>query len=370
MSNEKRPVIIAGARPNFVKVAPLIRAFDAADLPAYLVHTGQHYDEALSLSLFRDLGMRKPDVNFGVGSGNHAAQTARVMTSFDDWVDNHPVSEVIVVGDVNSTVACALVAAKRGIPVAHVEAGLRAFDRTMPEEVNRVVTDALSSWLLTPSADANANLIREGIGEDRIFLVGNIMVDSLENALLRLPERTVVQELGLSVCGYVLVTLHRPAMVDDPIRLEAMLRVLAVLSDRLPVIFPVHPRTRARIDELSLSLPLNLHLVTPMTYLDFVAAQAGARLVVTDSGGVQEETTCLGVTCLTARDNTERPITITEGTNTLVGTDPSVVLGAALGALDRPVVPRRPSLWDGQTAGRIVAALMEHRPDASWFVPT
>ena len=361
------PVVIAGARPNFVKVAPLLRELLRQAIPHRFLHTGQHYDEAMSDALFRDLAIPAPDANFGVGSGSHASQTAQVMIRFDEWLDVNPdIDRVIVVGDVNSTVACTLVAAKRNIPVAHVEAGLRSGDRTMPEEINRIATDALSTWLLTPSPDANDNLRREGVGDNRITLVGNIMVDSLFDGLARLPEHTTVSRLGFNAKGYGLATLHRASLVDDPGQLGPMLRALGELSETLPLIFPVHPRTRHQINENKLRVPSSLHLVEPLAYLDFIAAQAGAQIVLTDSGGVQEETTCLGVPCLTVRLSTERPITVTEGTNRVVGTDPDDVLRASRETLAMPPAPRRPALWDGKAAKRIVDAITKP-PDEPWF---
>ena len=360
-----RPVLIAGARPNFMKIAPILRELDRAGDRSYLIHTGQHYDEAMSDNLFRDLGLRTPDVNFAIGSASHAVQTARVMECFDAWLDAHPdVDTVVVVGDVNSTVGTTLVASKRGLPVAHVEAGLRSKDRAMPEEVNRIVTDALASWLLTPSPDGEANLIAEGVSPMRITAVGNVMVDSLFDALTRLPDDTAITRLGLAPKQYGLVTLHRPALVDDPTRFEPVVALLAELSERVPLVFPVHPRTRSRLE--SLHLPSTIKLLEPLGYLEFVAAQCNARVVLTDSGGVQEETTCLGVPCLTLRENTERPITVTEGTNVLVGMDPDTVRAAFSNAICARMVPRRPALWDGAAAQRIVAALRV-RPEPGWF---
>lgn len=348
--------VIAGARPNFVKIAPLMRALEAGGWQAALVHTGQHYDEAMSESFFRDLDIRRPDVNLEVGSGTHGQQTAKVMTGFETWLVDHPVDVVMVVGDVNSTVACTLVAAKLGIPVAHVEAGLRSFDRSMPEEINRLVVDALATWLLTPSPDADANLRYEGVHPSRIACVGNVMVDSLEYARHKAASSDVIERLGLDD-RYGLVTLHRPALVDSPELLTPVLRTLASLSEELPLVFPVHPRTRQRIGELGVHLPASFTLAEPQGYLDFVRLESMARLVLTDSGGVQEETTCLGVPCLTLRESTERPITVTEGTNRVVGVDPDTIFAAARQALDGSAAGRRPALWDGHAAERVVAAI-------------
>ena len=361
------PVVIAGARPNFVKVGPLLQELTKRSVEYGFVHTGQHYDDAMSDALFRDLAIPTPHANFLVGSGSHAAQTAQVMVKFDEWLNGHPeVDRVVVVGDVNSTIACALVGAKRNLPIAHIEAGLRSGDRAMPEEVNRIATDSVSNWLLTPSPDANENLRREGVHESRICLVGNIMVDSLFDAITRLPVDSTVSGLGLNPKTYGLVTLHRPALVDDAAQLKPMLDALGELSSSLPLVFPVHPRTRQRIRENGFTVPSTLHFVEPLGYLDFVSAQSGARLVLTDSGGVQEETTCLGVPCLTVRPSTERPITVTEGTNRIVGTDPVDVLRAARETLDHPPAPRRPELWDGFAAKRIVDAL-HVVPSGPWF---
>lgn len=358
-----RPVLIAGTRPNFVKVAPLLRALREAGVDPHLVHTGQHYDWAMSESLFHDLGIPEPDANLGVGSGTHAAQTARVMTAFDEWLDDHPVDQVVVLGDVNSTLACSLVATKRGIDVAHVEAGLRSFDRTMPEEINRIVVDSLATWLFTPSADGNVNLAAEGVDPSRIHLVGNIMVDSLLANLPRALGSDV--RVRLSLPGrYGLVTLHRPALVDNIGRLGQVLDVLEDISAEVPLVFPVHPRTHARIADLDRPAG-SIRFVDPVGYLDFLNLQAGAAIVLTDSGGIQEETTVLGVPCLTLRENTERPITITDGTNTLVGLDPDRIRDAAAKALHG--VPRdgRPPLWDGRTSERI-AALLCAAPAVEW----
>lgn len=354
-----RPALIAGARPNFVKVAPLLRALESngADR-AFLVHTGQHYDDEMSASFFRDLDIRSPDTNLSVGSGSHARQTAAVMSAFDGWLDEHPeVDMVVVFGDVNSTVACTLVAAKRGIPVAHVEAGLRSLDRSMPEEVNRLSVDVLARWLLTPSADASANLIAEGAHPSRVQMVGNIMVDSLFYARDRRPSDTTADHLGLRGQPFALVTLHRPAFVDDPSKLRAAIAAFNDFSETIPLIFPAHPRTASMLRQLDVVVSPNLHLCGPLTYLDFVACQTDSSIVITDSGGVQEETTCLGVPCITMRDNTERPITVEQGTNEVVGTNPNVAVRRALQRLSEPTLVRRPPLWDGCTAGRIVTAL-------------
>lgn len=361
------PIVIAGARPNFVKVAPLLRALRASGATPVLVHTGQHYDWAMSEALFVDLGIPPPDVNLGVGSGPHGAQTGKVMAAFEDWLDGNPGDQVVTVGDVNSTVACALVAAKRGVPVAHVEAGLRSFDRTMPEELNRVCVDALATWLLTPSADADVNLLAEGVHPSRIHLVGNIMVDSLLESLPRAQETPVLERLGIEG-EFGLVTLHRPALVDDVDRMGGVLGALRDIARSLPLVFPVHPRTRARIADAGGPAD-GIRFVDPLGYLEFLHLESKASLVLTDSGGIQEETTVLGVRCLTLRRNTERPITITSGTNELVGLDPEAIRVAAARTLQRPVSPGRPPLWDGCTARRVAAILMAGTPEVDWVPP-
>jgi UDP-N-acetylglucosamine 2-epimerase (non-hydrolysing) len=348
-------VVVAGARPNFMKVAPILRALrHRAD--ARVVHTGQHYDRRMSDAFLAELDLPEPDVNLGVGSGSHAEQTARVMLAFEPWLLANPCDAVVVVGDVNSTLACSLVAAKLGVPVAHVEAGLRSFDRTMPEETNRVLTDAVSSWLLTPSPDADENLAREGIDPGRVFLVGNVMVDTLLSNLDRAMESDVLQRLAV-FGDYGLVTLHRPALVDEAGRLGPVLGALLRIAEDLPLVFPAHPRTCTALTALGVEASKGVRLIEPQSYLSFLKLQAAARLVLTDSGGVQEETTVLGVPCVTLRENTERPITILEGTNRLVGLDPDRILRGAEEALAAPRTPRRPALWDGRAAERIVQVL-------------
>jgi UDP-N-acetylglucosamine 2-epimerase (non-hydrolysing) len=365
-----RSVVIAGARPNFVKVAPLLRALRDAQVDTVLVHTGQHYDWAMSESLFVDLAIPPPDVNLEVGSASHAAQTARVMIAFDDYLDENAIDQVVTVGDVNSTLACALVAAKRGVPVAHVEAGLRSFDRTMPEEVNRIVVDSVSSYLFTPSADADENLLAEGADPSRIHLVGNIMVDSLLASLPRAMESDIRTELGIARGPYGVITLHRPALVDDAERFRVVLAALDEVASHLPLVFPAHPRTQAKMAELGLAeIAPHLKIVDPVGYLDFLRLEAEASLVLTDSGGVQEETTVLGVPCLTLRENTERPITTTQGTNELVGLDPERIRAGAERALTQASRPSCPPLWDGHTAVRVAAILAEDLPVIEWIPP-
>jgi UDP-N-acetylglucosamine 2-epimerase (non-hydrolysing) len=359
---------VVGARPNFMKVAPIVEAMRrrAMEFLPLVVHTGQHYDERMSDAFFRDLGLPRPDVHLGVGSASHARQTAAVMQSFEPVVLEEKPDWVLVVGDVNSTLACALVCAKMGVPVAHVEAGLRSRDRSMPEEVNRVLTDQLAELLLTPSEDADRNLIAEGIHPARIRFVGNVMIDSLFKQLALAESSDVRERLAVGASDYAVVTLHRPSNVDDPSVLRGILSALTKVSRSLPVVFPIHPRTRRRIEEFGLAredeLWGDLRLVEPLGYLDFLRLYSGARIVLTDSGGIQEETTALGIPCLTLRDNTERPVTVELGTNRVVGTDPLKIVAEAEAALGRARIedaPRVPPLWDGHTAERILDALLE-----------
>lgn len=351
-----RILCIAGARPNFMKVAPLLAELRERQVPCRLVHTGQHYDPAMSEVFFDELGLPPADHHLGVGSGSHAVQTARIMEAFEPVVLAEDPEWVVVVGDVNSTVACSLVAAKLGVKVAHVEAGLRSRDWTMPEEINRVVTDRLSDLLLAPSEDGVANLRAEGYPPERIVLVGNVMVDTLLLHLERASARPICSSLGLEAGGYALLTLHRPSNVDDAAALDGILAAVGEVAAELPVVFPVHPRVRRALEERSPSP--GLRFLEPLGYLDFVALQRSARLVLTDSGGVQEETTILGVPCLTLRENTERPITVEEGTNQVVGTDPQAIVAAARRVLSDGVPPRRPALWDGNARVRIADALL------------
>ncbi|KPM54942.1 UDP-N-acetylglucosamine 2-epimerase [Frankia sp. CcI49] len=348
-------VVVAGARPNFIKVKPVLDALTADGVRTTLVHTGQHYDDAMSGVFFTDLGLRPPDHHLEAGSGSHAVQTAAVMTAFEPLLMRLAPDVVVVVGDVNSTLACALVAAKAGIAVAHVEAGLRSGDRAMPEEINRIVTDRLSNLLFAPSPEGVAHLLAEGAPPESVHLVGNVMVDTLLACRERARARPMLAELGLHSGGYGLVTLHRPSNVDDPAVLDGLVAALGEIAGRCPLVFPVHPRTA---DRLAGRLPAGLRILGPVGYLDCLALQMGARLVLTDSGGVQEESTVLGVPCLTLRDNTERPITVTEGTNRVVGRSPDAVVAAALEWLERPPPPRCPELWDGRAGQRISAVLV------------
>ncbi|MEP6657157.1 MAG: UDP-N-acetylglucosamine 2-epimerase (non-hydrolyzing) [Betaproteobacteria bacterium] len=367
------PVLcVVGARPNFMKMAPILQAFAAAVPPiaALLVHTGQHYDAAMSDQLFADLRLPAPDINLGVGSGTHAVQTADVMRRFEPLLDEHAPSCVLVVGDVNSTLACSLVAAKRGIPVVHVEAGLRSFDRAMPEEINRVLTDQLADLLYTTERAAHANLAREGILEEKIRFVGNVMIDSLlANRAHAVPAAETLRRSGVdaavvgTAAGYGVVTMHRPSNVDDADNLRGLLEALRAIAERVPLVFAVHPRTRGAIERAGLAATLdqgNVILLPPQGYLEMLGLMAGARLVLTDSGGMQEETTALGVPCLTLRENTERPITVDSGTNTLVGRDRAAIMANVdeilAGGGKRGRVPEG---WDGHAGERIAADLAQ-----------
>ncbi|HET7786506.1 MAG TPA: UDP-N-acetylglucosamine 2-epimerase (non-hydrolyzing) [Myxococcales bacterium] len=349
---------VVGARPNFMKVAPILAQLRRREgVRQVLVHTGQHYDAKMSDVFFRDLGMPDPDVHLGVGSGSHAQQTAKVMIEIEPVLLREKPDVVVVAGDVNSTIAVALVASKMGLAIAHVEAGLRSRDWSMPEEVNRVLTDRLSALLFTPSRDGDENLRAEGIESSRIHFVGNVMIDSLAAALPRARESRIHERLELPRKGYALATLHRPANVDEPAALRRLLSALAEVAAQVPVVFPIHPRTRSRLPA-GFEAP-GLKLVEPLGYLDFLALIAEARLVMTDSGGIQEETTALGVPCLTLRDNTERPVTVELGTNQLVGTDPRRAVAAAREVLaGRGKKGGLPELWDGHAAGRIADILV------------
>ena len=341
-----------------MKAAPIIRALEGhPGIQASLIHTGQHYDAVMSDAFFRDLELPEPDVFLGVGAGSHAEQTGRVMVEFERRLASSSADAVLVIGDVNSTLGCAVVAAKAGIRVGHVEAGLRSFDRSMPEEINRIVADSLSSILLTTSEDANEHLRREGHAPDEIHFVGNTMIDSLERHRAGAADPRPLPEAGIEPGTYLLVTLHRPANVDDPDRLARTLRALGALS--LPVVLPMHPRTRSVAEGAGLGTLLErLRILPPVGYLEFLRLQTHARMVLTDSGGVQEETTVLGVPCLTFRDNTERPVTISHGTNRLIGTDPDRIGPEVEAVLSNPPSPTRvPPLWDGHAAERIVGVL-------------
>ena len=351
-------ILVVGARPNFMKIAPIHAELDRRGISQILLHTGQHYDENMSKVFFDDLGMPQPDIYLGIGSGSHATQTAKVMVEFEKVCKEHSPSMVIVVGDVNSTVACSMVCAKEWIPCAHVEAGLRSFDRDMPEEINRLITDAIADYLLTPSPDGDENLRNEGVSEERIKRVGNVMIDSLFNNLERSKNSTIHSDLNIEKGNYGVLTLHRPSNVDEKDAFTGIISALEEIGSKIQLVFPLHPRTKNRAEQFGLikrleSVP-NIVLTGPAGYLDFVALMAESKLVLTDSGGLQEETTALGIPCLTLRENTERPITVTEGTNTIVGNNPQLIIDAAKEILQNGGKSGRiPELWDGKTAERI-----------------
>jgi UDP-N-acetylglucosamine 2-epimerase (non-hydrolysing) len=353
---------VVGARPNFMKIAPIAhRLALRPEIRHLLVHTGQHYDQNMSKVFFQDLEIPEPQIHLGVGSGSHAQQTARVMMQFEDVVLREKPDMVVVVGDVNSTLAATLVASKLGVPVAHVEAGLRSFDRTMPEEINRLVTDAIADLLLTPSRDGDENLLREGVDPARIRFVGNVMIDTLLKFLPRARATCAWEAYGVEKGRYALVTLHRPSNVDDAATLGGLLQLMERVGQQAPVLFPIHPRTRKMAQEFGVVPQTDaVRLIDPVGYLEFVALQDGARLVLTDSGGIQEETTVLNVPCLTLRANTERPVTVSQGTNRLVGQDPAAIWKAVQEVLAAPPAPARvPEYWDGQAAERVVCAILE-----------
>lgn len=360
---------VVGARPNFMKIAPVMRAIAAEPrLRGVLVHTGQHYDEAMNESFFRDLGIPKPDVNLEIGSASHAQQTGGIMQAFEPVLDRAAPAAVLVVGDVNSTIACALVAAKKGVPVIHVEAGLRSRDRTMPEEINRVLTDQISDLLFTTERSALENLTAEGIAAERVHFAGNVMIDTLRDNLERAaaPSDTLSRagaDPAMAAGAYGVLTLHRPSNVDDPAVLERLMGLMRDFSERLPLLFPVHPRTRARIDSAGLAATFDAPGIVelpPQGYHGMLGLMRGATMVLTDSGGIQEETTALGVPCITLRENTERPITVEQGTNTLTGTDAAAIRAAFESILaGGGKAGRVPELWDGQAATRIVGVLAD-----------
>jgi len=380
-------ILVAGARPNFMKIAPIIESIKnfnrmKHELPRtidyLLVHTGQHYNDDMSKFFFVDLIIPQPDIYLGVGSGTHAEQTGKVMIAFERVCFEEKPDLVVVVGDVNSTIACALVAAKLCVPVAHVEAGLRSFDRTMPEEINRILTDQISDFLFTTCEDANQNLINEGISKEKIFFVGNVMIDTLLSHIEKAKESNILERLKIKdntiKKKYALLTLHRPSNVDDPMILKKILDVLHDLLEKIPIIFPVHPRTLKQIKKFKLDkminfvesissfkangLNKNILAIPPVGYLDFLCLMSRATMVLTDSGGIQEETTILGIPCLTLRTNTERPITVTEGTNIVVGNNPDKIKETALSVLKSGIFKgNMPKYWDGKAAARIVKIL-------------
>lgn len=356
----RRILCVGGARPNFMKLAPLCRALAGTpDFEPVLVHTGQHYDDTMSGQFFRELEIPTPAHNLEVGSGTHAAQTGEIMKRFEPVLEAERPDGVLVVGDVNSTMACALVAVKLHTPAIHVEAGLRSFDRSMPEEINRLVTDAIADLLLVSEDSGVRNLLSEGVSEARIRLVGNLMIDTLFWQLDRARRSDVLSRLGVNGSAFALVTLHRPSNVDDPARLSELIQSIGVIARELPVYFPIHPRTRARMDAAGIRPCPGVQLIEPLGYLDFLCMLSHSAVVLTDSGGIQEETTALGVPCLTLRENTERPVTIEEGTNRLAGTTACTILAAWEEHRRKPKTGRAPKFWDGKAALRSVEALRE-----------
>lgn len=356
---------VVGARPNFMKVAPIMTACRNSEaVETLLVHTGQHYDKRMSDLFFRQLGIPEPDINLEVGSASHAVQTAEVMKAFEPVVLEYKPEAVLVVGDVNSTIACGLVAVKLGVKLIHIEAGLRSFDRSMPEEINRLLTDSISDFLFCTEQSGVDNLIREGIPKEKIFLVGNVMIDTLLNNKSKANNSNILDQLNLNSDGFALLTLHRPANVDNPTVFGRILDALEVIQNDMPIILPAHPRTRRNLDFFHLGERLeelpNLQLIDPLGYLDFLKLMTSARLVLTDSGGIQEETTILKVPCLTLRDNTERPVTVTEGTNIIVGNSSARIIKEAFTILNgNRKVGGVPKFWDGKAAERIVKILLE-----------
>ncbi len=354
---------VVGARPNFMKIAPILEEIEKyPELDPLLVHTGQHYDYEMSQIFFEELDIPEPDVYLRVGSGTHAVQTAKIMMAFEEAVIEHKPDLILVVGDVNSTLACTLVGAKLWIPVAHVEAGIRSFDRTMPEEINRILTDAVSDYLFTPIADANENLRKEGIPEEKIYLVGDVMTDTLLKYRDIASSSGVLDELGLGEQSYILMTLHRPSNVDIKANFTGILKALAEIQQRIKIVLAIHPRTKARVQEFGLghivSNMENLMTIDPLGYLKFMGLMVSAKFVLTDSGGMQTETTVLNIPCLTLRENTERPETIREGTNTLVGSNTQLIIEESMKILDgHGKTGAYPEIWDGHAARRIAATI-------------
>jgi UDP-N-acetylglucosamine 2-epimerase (non-hydrolysing) len=367
MTTQHKILCVVGARPNFMKIAPVMAALhNSPRLTPYLVHTGQHYDEAMKHAFFHQLGIPEPDTDLEVGSGSHAVQTSEIMRRFEPVLDREQPAAVLVVGDVNSTIACALVAVKKAIPVVHVEAGLRSYDRAMPEEINRVLTDQISDLLFTTEREARENLAREGIDETRVHFVGNVMIDTLLHEVeKKVPAKRTLAQAGagdaFAAGAFGLLTLHRPSNVDEPRVLERLLRTLTKISQSLPLVFPVHPRTEGKIRDAGLGNLLDnpsMLVLPPQGYLELLGLMSEAKVILTDSGGIQEETTALGVPCITLRENTERPITVTEGTNTVVGTDAERILAVFEDVMTSGGKGGRvPELWDGKAAQRIVQVL-------------
>ncbi len=360
---------VVGARPNFMKIAPLMGEYSRhKNIHAILVHTGQHYDEIMSNLFFSELGIPEPDINLEVGSGSHAVQTAEIMKRFEPVLVEHKPDVVVVVGDVNSTIACGLVAVKSGAKLAHIEAGLRSFDRSMPEEINRVLTDSISDFLFCTEQSGVDNLIKEGIAKEKIHLVGHVMIDTLLSNLEKAKKSTIIEQLRNQGCldgdTFAMLTMHRPSNVDDPKAFSRILDALEVIQNDMPVLFPIHPRTRKNLVALGLQDRMdslrNIHLMDPIGYLDFLKLSSCAKVVLTDSGGIQEETTVLKVPCITLRENTERPVTVEIGSNQIVGTDPKKILAAYRNATSgKWRDPQIPPLWDGKAAQRIVRILLE-----------
>lgn len=357
-------VHVVGTRPNFIKIASILNACrKVAQIESILVHTGQHYSQSMDKAFFEDLGIPRPDINLEVGSGSHAQQSADIMKSFEPVLLEHKPDAVLVVGDVNSTVACALVAVKLGIKVIHVEAGLRSFDRTMPEEINRILTDAISDILFITEHSGVDNLKKEGINDSRVHFVGNVMIDTLEFHRKKCNTSTVLDRMKLKAKEYATVTLHRPSNVDQPKIMKNIIDALAQIQKEIKVVFPIHPRTQKNLKLMGLLKDLddmpNMLIIDPLGYLDFLKLMSESKIVITDSGGIQEETTILKVPCLTIRENTERPITITKGTNTLVGTDTNRILNGYQESLNTTKSYTRPKLWDGKASERIVQVLLD-----------
>lgn len=354
-------MFVVGARPNFMKVAPLLKLLPYdGQFTSILVHTGQHYDDSLSGHFFHDLELPAPDHYLSVQSGSHAQQTAEVMKRFEPVVVAEQPDGVVVVGDVNSTMAAAVVAVKLQVPVFHIEAGLRSFDKSMPEEINRIITDAISDLLLVSEKSGRRNLLNEGIPGHRIRMVGNLMIDSLRRSLAAARKSDILHRLRIDGRSFALATLHRPANVDEPERLDEILGVFREISQTIPLVFPVHPRTRANLEQIHFARSSNITLLEPLGYLDFLCLMSNSSMVLTDSGGIQEETTALGIPCLTLRDNTERPVTIEEGTNVLAGTHRNTILAAWNNVRVRPKTGRLPALWDGAAAERCIAAFRNY----------
>ena len=362
-------ILVAGARPNFMKIAPISEILSKKHINHKILHTGQHYDDDMSRIFFQELGIPEPDIYLGVGSGTHAEQTGKIMIEFEKICFAEKPDLVVVVGDVNSTLACAIVASKLCIPVAHVEAGLRSFDRSMPEEINRILTDRISDFLFTTCEDANVNLANEGVPADKIYFVGNVMIDTLLRFIEVSAKSDILDRLALKQNGniqkYAVLTLHRPSNVDDAGTLKGIFDALKRLSEEIPIIFPAHPRTSNIINDSGLGDFLadqrtRISIIKPLGYIDFLRLMSKAAIVLTDSGGIQEETTILGIPCLTLRHNTERPVTVKEGTNTVVGNSPEKIIQAGLEVLEKGTLRKRiPKFWDGKAAERIVKTIVK-----------